>query len=203
MKKEPPSRMTRVSFRPTIAPENMIYLYIFFTGVVIIGFTSDVKGNSKDDEISLSDETTQNSKGKIYHDYIAVDSSEEDYAEGIYIHVKIFSLIDIFITLPCLLSSHLFHILFLDYQDNRAGNIWPNTDEVINHEPNIDQYRVTEEQTNIGQHWHMLERNECDRVCSKNEIPKTCHFKFIIEQHTSMGKVAVPRFNISMIHTFI
>ena len=89
--------MTRVSFRPTIAPENMIYLYIFFTGVVIIGFTSDVKGNSKDDEISLSDETTHNSKVKIYHDYIAVDSSEEDYAEGIYIHVKIFSLIDIFI----------------------------------------------------------------------------------------------------------
>ena len=74
---------------------------------------------------------------------------------------------------------------------------------LINYEPNIDQYKVTEEQTNIGQHWHMLERNECDRVCSKNEIPKTCHFKFIIEQHTSMGKVAVPRFNISMIHTFI
>ena len=88
----------------------MIYLYIFFTGVVIIGFASDVKGNSKDGEISLSDETTQNSKGKIYHDYIAVDSSEEDYAEGIYIHVKIFSLIDI---LRCLLTSHLFHILLL------------------------------------------------------------------------------------------
>ena len=196
MKKEPPSRMTRVSFRPTIAPENMIYLYIFFTGVVIIGFTSDVKGNSKDDEISLSDETTQNSKGKIYHDYIAVDSSEEDYAEGI--HVKIFSLIDIFI-----IQVTCFVFFYLDYTDNRAGNIWPNTDEVINHEPNIDQYRVTEEQTNIGQHWHMLERNECDRVCSKNEIPKTCHFKFIIEQHTSMGKVAVSTFNISMIHTCI
>ena len=94
----------------------------------------------------------------------------------------------------------MFHIYFLDYQDNRAGNTWPNTDEVINHEPNIDQYKVTEEQTNIGQHRHMLERNECDRVCSKNEIPKTCHFKFIIEQHTSMGKVAVPRFIIS--HVF-
>ena len=74
----------------------MIYLYIFFAGVVIIGFTSDVKGKSTDDEISLSDEPTQNSKGKIYHDYIAVESSEEDYAGGIYIHVKIFNLIDIF-----------------------------------------------------------------------------------------------------------
>ena len=89
MKKELLSRMKRVSFRSTVAPKNMISLYIFFTGVVIIGFTSDVKGNSKDDEISLSDETTQNSKGKIYHDYIAVDSSEEDYAEGINFHVKI------------------------------------------------------------------------------------------------------------------
>ena len=88
--------MTRVSFRPTIAPENMIYLYIFFTGVVIIGFTSDVKGNSKDDDkMTTNDEPTQNGKGKIYNDYIVVDSSEEDYAEGI--HVKIFSLIDIFI----------------------------------------------------------------------------------------------------------
>ena len=93
--------MKKVSFRSTIAPKNMIYLYIFFTGVVIIGFPSDVKGNSKDDEISLSDEPTKNGKGKIYHDYIAVDSSEEDYAEGIYTHVKIFSLIDIFIIHVC------------------------------------------------------------------------------------------------------
>ena len=43
----------------------------------------------KVDQVSLSDEPTENSKDKIYHDYIAVDSSEEDYAEGIYIHVKI------------------------------------------------------------------------------------------------------------------
>ena len=67
----------------------MIYLYIFFTGVVIIGFTSKVNGNMKVDQVSLSDEPTENSKDKIYHDYIAVDSSEEDYAEGIYIYVKI------------------------------------------------------------------------------------------------------------------
>ena len=85
----------------------MIYLYIFFTGVVIIGFTSNVNGNLKGSQVSLSNEPTENSKNKIYHDYIAVDSSEEDYAEGI--HVKIFSLIDIFIMLP----SHLFHILLL------------------------------------------------------------------------------------------
>ena len=174
----------------------MIYLYIFFTGVVIIGFTSNVNGNLKGSQVSLSNEPTENSKNKIYHDYIAVDSSEEDYAEGI--HVKIFSLIDIFIRIVCFQVT-CFIFFYLDYTDNRAGNIRPNTDEVTNHEANIDQYKVTEEQTNIGQHRHMLERNECDRVCSKNEIPKTCHFKFIIEQHTSMGKVAVPTFNISMI----
>ena len=67
----------------------MIYLHIYFTGVVIIGFTSNANGNLKGGEFSLSDGPTENSKGKIYHDYISVDSSEEDYAEGIYIHVKI------------------------------------------------------------------------------------------------------------------
>ena len=82
----------------------MIYLYIFFTGVVIIGFTSNVNGNSKGGQFSLSDDPTENSNGTIYHDYIAVDSSEEDYAQGIYIHVKTCSLIDIF-------SSHLIRIL--------------------------------------------------------------------------------------------
>ena len=61
----------------------------------------------KVDQVTLSGEPTENSKDKIYHDYIAVDSSEEDYAEGI--HIKIFSLIDIFIMLP----SHLFRILLL------------------------------------------------------------------------------------------
>ena len=111
-------------------------------------------------------------------------------------------MIDIFLRIVCFQVIG-FILFYLDYTDNRAGNIWPNTDEVTNHEADIDQYKVTEEQTNIGQHWHMLERNECDRVCSKTETPKTCHFKFIIEQHTSMGKVAVPRFDISMIHTCI
>ena len=88
----------------------MIYLYIFFTGVVIIGFTSNVDGNLKGSQFSLSDEPTENSENKIYHDYIAVDTSEEDYAEGI--HFKIFSLIDIF-PLLCLLPSHLLHTLLL------------------------------------------------------------------------------------------
>ena len=174
----------------------MIYLYIFFTGVVIIGFTSNVNGNSKGGEFSLSDDPTENSNGTIYHDYIAVDSSEEDYAQGIYIHVKTCSLIDICIIFHVFFQVICFVFFHLDYQDDIGGNIWPNTDEVISHEPNTDQYKVTEEQTNIGQHRHMLERNECDRVCSKNEIPKTCHFKFIIEQHTSMGKVALPTFDI-------
>ena len=92
----------------------MIYLHVFFTGVVIIGFTSNAKANLKGGEFSSPDEPTENSKGKIYHDYIAVDSSDEDYAEGIYTHVMIFSLIGIFIImqyLPCLLSSHLYHII--------------------------------------------------------------------------------------------
>ena len=88
----------------------MIFFHIFFLGVVIIGFASNVNGNLKGGQFSLSDEPTDNNKGKLEHDYIAVDSSEEDYAEGIYIHVKIFSLIDI---LRCLLTSHLFHILLL------------------------------------------------------------------------------------------
>ena len=182
----------------------MIYLHVFFTGVVIIGFTSNAKANLKGGEFSSPDEPTENSKGKIYHDYIAVDSSDEDYAEGIYTHVMIFSLIGIIIIIFHVCFQGICIILFhLDYQDDRGGNIWPNTNEVIDHKPNTDQYKVTEEQTNIGQHRHMLERNECDRVCSKNEIPRTCHFKFIIEQHTSMGKVAVAAFSISMIHTCI
>ena len=75
----------------------MIYFYSFFTVVVIIGFASNLNGNLKGGQFSLSDEPTDNNKGKLEHDYIAVDSSEEDYAEGIYIHVNIFSLIDIFI----------------------------------------------------------------------------------------------------------
>ena len=32
-------------------------------------------------------------------------------------------------------------------------------------------------------------RHECDRICNKQHTPKTCHFTFVIEQHTSMGKV--------------
>ena len=55
-------------------------------------------------------------------------------------------------------------------------------------------YKVFEERTNHGNFKHQPQRHECDRVCSKDEKPKDCHYKFIIEQHTSMGKVQATQF---------
>ena len=54
---------------------------------------------------------------------------------------------------------------------------------------NHNTYRIIEERTSGWDFPHDSQRHECDRVCSKNDSPKTCHYTFVIEQHTSMGKV--------------
>ena len=50
-------------------------------------------------------------------------------------------------------------------------------------------YKIIEERNQGWDFPHDSKRHECDRICSKHDAPKTCHYTFVIEQHTSMGKV--------------
>ena len=53
-------------------------------------------------------------------------------------------------------------------------------------------YDVTEDWAKQDNFPHQLQPHPCDRVCKKDE-PKRCHFVFIVERHTSMGKVSLNR----------
>ena len=59
----------------------------------------------------------------------------------------------------------------------------------ISHSINNDNYEVKEERSMIGDFPNQPGRHECDRICSASEPPKKCYYLFIIESHTSMGKV--------------
>ena len=57
------------------------------------------------------------------------------------------------------------------------------------HSINNDNYEVNEESSRIGDFPNQPKKHECDRICSASESPKKCYYRFIIESHTSMGKV--------------
>ena len=59
----------------------------------------------------------------------------------------------------------------------------------IQHSINNDNYEVYEESSKIGDFPNQPKKHECDRFCSASEPPKECYYLFIVESHTSMGKV--------------
>ena len=55
---------------------------------------------------------------------------------------------------------------------------------------NPETYDVTEDWAKEGDFPHQLQRHPCDRVCKKDD-PRRCHYVFIVERYTSMGKVRI------------